>query len=81
MRRELLTTFIRLEDSKSLQTVIDCCMKILGQGQALIILVMHLLECDRIEQAKKVLQVLDQSIKTSLNMFLIVLFLYFFFHF
>ncbi len=54
----LVTQLIELEDAQRLQQVMDASIKVHGEMNSLYDLIFSFLECGRIRQAKKVLEVM-----------------------
>jgi leucine-rich PPR motif-containing protein len=56
-KRELFCRFIKAEDAERLQRVMDLSTKLHGEVNSLYDLVFAFLECGKIRQAKKILEV------------------------
>lgn len=61
LKSTLTTRLIELEDAQRLQQVMDASIKVHGEMNSLYDLVFAFLECGRVRQAKKVLEVMDDN--------------------
>ena len=56
-KQQLITLLIEKEDSDALQRLLDVSIRIHGEANSIIDLALGFLECDRLREAKKVLEV------------------------